>query len=72
MLQTAFLVALLQKMMLINFHQKFCCLGGVQLILVYDVAKKGEKNFFAKHWQVTYQQMQNGPLSHNLLIVLVY
>ena len=38
----------------------------------YWVIRKREKIFFGKHWQVTYQQMQNDPMSCNLLIVLVY
>ena len=45
---------------------------GAQLNFTYDVIEKSEKFFFGKHWQVTYRQTQNDPLSRNLLIVLFY
>ena len=41
-------------------------------ILVYDIIINNENFFFGKHWQVTYQQTQNDPLSSNSLNVLVY
>ena len=39
--------------------------------LVHDIIEKTEF-FFEKLWQVTYQQMQNDPLSCSLLNNLVY
>ena len=58
-----------------QFSRKIWMFKGVHKhnsILVYDVIKKSGKINFRKHWQVTYQQMQNDPQSRSLLIVLVY
>ena len=72
MLQTTFPVVLPRKMKWTNFQKKdFVVLGEWNSILFYDVNNKSEKVSFGKHWQVTYQQTQNDPLSRNLLIVLV-